>query len=793
MKPTLLVIGLGISSLLALSCAETPVPQPPTQRLVDVFEPGFLADTAKLGAPPAPTEWRFAGSGTATDTLGWQGFEGVEGLRVEDGKLVGRTTAEIPILHVSRGQGADDPDPLHEIQIRMRVSGGDSASMSFFELMPPVPAIRDFWMSHGPTIADGEMRTYSYKPWTTITSASAREIFMRPSDAAGVEFEIEWVRLVFRREHLAQHPSGIGWYGLDGDYRETVVARAPETIRWSLILPERSHLDLGLGNLAGESLTFRVSLDSGSGEEEILTRSLDPQSPWQDVDVDLLSAAGREVTLTFALEGEPGTLGLWGAPAVRNRASLAAGEVQGVVFILADTLRPDRMSLYGHDRPTTPRIAQLAQAGTVFRDMHAHAPWTRVSVPSIVTSLYPSVHGVHGFHDRLPNTADTLAELYRQAGWATMAFSSIPHTGRSANMHQGYEVLHEPPYRGGSKTAQGFIDRLLPWLGRHQDDRFFVFLHVFDPHWPYEPGAPHDAMWVDPARSDAVKQQAFAISQHASDPLKAYMGLARRREIERAGIEADAYIEHNMGWYDGSIRSMDDQLGRIQDRLNELGLADDTLVVFTSDHGEEFLDHDWMGHGHSLYTELTHVPFFLSKPGLVPAGKVIEKPVQHVDLMPTILELSGLPIPDAAQGQSLVSLMTPDAADPAQPEAPGSTGHTPWRERPIFVERPASDHPTSPAPRAYSSFGVIFDGWKLIQHGEGRGETPEYELYDDVNDPLDRHDLAAERPETVARLAELLDAWRQDAAARQLESDTTVAAELTQEELERLRSLGYIE
>ncbi len=745
---------------------------------MDVFESSLLTATPDPREPPAPTEWRFENAATTTNTLGWEVVEGVEGLQVQDGSLVGKTTTEIPILRVSREQGGDDPDPLHEIQIRMKATGGTSAGMSFFDRKPPLPALRGFWMSHGPIIADGEMRTYTYKTWTTVTSAFSREIFMRPSNTAGVKFEIEWIRLIFRREHLARHSSGLGWYGLDGDYRETVVARAPESIRWSLTLPERPHLDLGLGSLADTPLTFRVSIDTGSGEEQLLTHSLDPQSNWKDVDIDLRSSAGKEVTLMFTLDGEPGTVGLWAAPAVRNRVNRTSGEVQGVVFILADTLRPDRMSFYGHDRPTTPQIAQLAQAGTVFGDTHSHAPWTRVAVPSIVTSLYPRVHGIRGFHDRLPGAAHTLAEVYREAGWATMAFSSIPHTGRSANMHQGYEILHEPPYRGGSKTAQGFIDKLLPWLKRHQDERFFVFLHVFDPHWPYEPDAPYDAMWVDPAQSETVKQQAGLIARHASDPLKGRMGQGRREEIERAGIDAGPYIEHTMGWYDGSIRSMDEQLGRIQEHLKSLGLAERTLFVFTSDHGEEFLEHDWMGHGHSLYGELIHVPLFLSKAGLVPAGKVIDTPVQHVDLMPTVLELSGLPIPDSAQGQSLVPLMMQDDT---------------WRERPIIVERPASDHPTSPAPRTFSSVAVIFDGWKLIQHGDGRGEVPEYELYDHVDDPGDRHDLAAEQPETVARLAEVLDSWRRDADARQLGSDAVLPQELSQEELERLRALGYVE
>jgi len=168
---------------------------------------------------------------------------------------------------------------------------------------------------------------------------------------------------------------------------------------------------------------------------------------------------------------------------VRSRTEqVATGEPvrapRGVILIQADTLRRDHLDAYGYSRPTAPAIARLAKEGELFRNYTVQATWTKVSTPTLMTSLYPSAHTVADFTDRLPAGATTLAEVFREAGFATLSMSSILFTGQFTNLHQGFEEVHESgslPDQQSSKTARDYVDRLLPWLDAHRDVPFFVF------------------------------------------------------------------------------------------------------------------------------------------------------------------------------------------------------------------------------------------------------------------------------------------------------------------------------
>ncbi|MGH9175010.1 MAG: sulfatase, partial [Vicinamibacterales bacterium] len=395
---------------------------------------------------------------------------------------------------------------------------------------------------------------------------------------------------------------------------------------------------------------------------------------WEQRAVDLTRFSGQNVTLTLGIRArESGAIGLWGAPAVRRRGALpeptAGGAAaalgrppQGVIVVWADTLRQDHLDAYGYERKTAPALRQFATDGVLFRNSTAQATWTKVATPSMLTSLYPSTHGVADFNDRLPAAATTLAEVYRAAGYATVGFASNLFTGQFTNLHQGYEEQHEDgslPNQGSSKTAREYVDRLANWLEAHRDVPFFAFLHVYDPHDPFEPGRPYDTMWADPAKRDMHHQDLETVRKVISDPLLKLFGMPTRAELVKAGLDADAYVKHDVDWYDGSIRGLDTEMGRLFERLKGLGLDDRTLVVFTADHGEEFLDHGRTFHGQSVYGELTQVPLMMRWPGVLPAGRVVDDVVQTIDIMPTLLAISGLAAPAEVQGQSLVPLIRP--------------------------------------------------------------------------------------------------------------------------------------
>ena len=252
-----------------------------------------------------------------------------------------------------------------------------------------------------------------------------------------------------------------------------------------------------------------------------------------------------------------------------------------------------------------------------------------------------------------------------------------------------------------------------------------------------------------------------------------------RDELTAVDVDADAYIAYDEDWYDGAIRAMDVELGRLVETLGRLGLDDRTLIVFTSDHGEEFLDHGRMFHGQTVYGELTRVPLVIRWPGHIQGGGVVEEPTQLIDIMPTLVEVSGLAPVDEMQGQSLVPLL--GAGDPAS-----------WIARPVFSEKAITDDAFSPPPRDTESYAVTDGGWKLI-HNRVRPEgAPEFELFDARHDPLDLTNVADAQPDVVQRLAREIERWQRIAETERLPDDAESTEGLTQEQLERLRSLGYI-
>lgn len=769
-------------AVLLWSCADAS-PEPSSLRLVDRVAEATVTNRSAALNEAQPAAWTFSDP----DTAGWQAAAGVDGLRVEDGALVGRSTDAQPILHVAWRPTIDADEPVHAIEVRMAASrpGTLRAELMGAETFALAPA-RDLLTSFSrgfevPIIPGEKAQTYTLESSWGVTAGAIRQLVLLPTDTPGSDFRIESVRVIFRREHLAEIPSGVGWQGLGEIYRETLVARSPESWRFSLDLPGSPLLDLAVGTVEEVPVTFRVEVAVGGERSPVFERTVKHPQAWTPVRVDLSRWAGRAVDLHLTVDAERhGALGFWGATAVRQRVGARSrGTPRGVILVVADTLRRDHLSPYGYLRETSPVLARLATEGALFEDALAQATWTKVSMPSILTSLYPSSHGVHDFPDRLPAAAQTFPEIYREAGYATLALASIPFVGRVTNLHQGFETVHESgslPRKLESKTARELVDRLLPWLDAHRDVPFFVLLHISDPHDPFEPYAPYDTLWSDPAFDVEFARQNAAARKSIADPLLRRFGMPTREELLAAGVDPGPYVAHEVGWYDGSIRAMDDELGRLVNHLEALGLDDRVLLAFTSDHGEEFLEHGRHFHGQSVYAELADVPLILHGPG-VPEGTVVEETVQTLDLMPTLLELSGLRAPERTQGRSLVSLLSS-----------AGTGRVP----PAIVERLATSHAGAPPPLGAAATAVIADGWKLIHHTTPPPGVPGIQLFDRARDPGDLHDVAARHPETVERLLELLASWRKSAEASRLPRGEQGTEGLSQQELERLRSLGYI-
>jgi hypothetical protein len=274
-------------------------------RLVDLYKPapGAPANAAGVVLPP-PIEWRFAAAtqpmaaGTTPKPPAWTAGPGVMGLGLRDGRLTGRTTGDVALIDLERPP-SDDRDVVHEIQVRMRASAGTNLSVLMrptekvdlkveTDVLPIIPA-----PFTSPLVAGAEMKTYVLRTTASLPAAFSRHVVIRPTDAPGATFEIESVRVVTRREHLAGVSGGLGWHGMSEIYREALVARAPDALTFDVHVPPRPRLDLAVGTIEDAPVTFRVLATGVRGGKSgpLLERTVTTPHRWETATVDMTDFA----------------------------------------------------------------------------------------------------------------------------------------------------------------------------------------------------------------------------------------------------------------------------------------------------------------------------------------------------------------------------------------------------------------------------------------------------------------------------------------------------------------------
>jgi arylsulfatase A-like enzyme len=342
--------------------------------------------------------------------------------------------------------------------------------------------------------------------------------------------------------------------------------------------------------------------------------------------------------------------GLWGALAGCSGEAPVTRPPDVLVYI-ADTLRADELGCYGNPVVATPNLDELADEGTRFAHTLAPSSWTRASVGTILTGLPPAVHGAEGRYDLLEDGVVLMSELFQEAGYATANVTTNRNVGAFFGFDQGYSPggfveLYETA--GQEKVlvqelvadADEVTERAVRWIDSVASP-FCLVVHSIDPHAPYTPPEGWDRYGRD--LDSPVTGRMMSLYALDDD----------RRPVDEARTRA---------LYRGEVSFNDHAFGELVDHLEARGTWDDTITVFTSDHGEEFWERGERGHGRNVNEKALHVPLILRYPDVVDAGESVGGLTTSADILPTVLELAELPVPEWLEGRSLLDAPDPDRA-----------------------------------------------------------------------------------------------------------------------------------
>jgi arylsulfatase A-like enzyme len=421
-------------------------------------------------------------------------------------------------------------------------------------------------------------------------------------------------------------------------------------------------------------------------------------------------------------------------------AKLQKRDDTSVVFILIDTLRADRLSSYGYHRPTSPMIDSLASTGIRFAHVESQSSWTKCSMASLWTSLYPVRTGVTRFDNALPPEAQMPAERLHQAGFRTAGFWRNGWVANNFGFDQGFDVYYQPlpsktpekyeRHAPGTSALQGTdldaTDAAVEFLRSYGNQRFFLYLHYMDVHQ-------------------------YLFDQEAAD-----LGFGTKL--------TDAY--------DASIHWTDRNVGRLLQELEDRDLFKKTIVVVAADHGESFYEHGHEGHATTLYNEVTEVPLVIALPFRMDPV-VVQPMVRNVDIWPTIYDLLGMPPTEPSDGRSLVPLIEAAARGESDGEAPP----------PAYAYL---DTTWGRAKKDAAPLVSIRTGTETLLFPST--EPDRAELFDERDDPKEQRNLAKELPDRTKELTQQAEAYLKQPVAW----GKPYEVEIDEIRLGQLRALGYV-
>ncbi len=716
--------------------------------------------------------------------------------RVSSGQLRGPIHVDLP--QSDRGDWeeviikarADSASPVDNVWLAFNLRDGRGTASG--QQQPPFL----FQGQRSPIVRDGAVHTYRLRvgagaPGFRGPLRQLVIIFGTTGEPGSIELLSVSVMPVGAK--YADSAQGVRAVAVGNRTRRTLFTHAPGRIAYRVRVPEQARLDVGLGVLTSKvPVRFAITASRGGDAVDTLLSELygDPES-WASRSADLTKFAGQTITLALETQSEnSGSVALWGAPTVSARRISAK---PNVIFYVIDGGGADQMSLYGYNRRTTPNLERLAAEGAVFQQAYSNSSWTKPSTASFMTSLHASVLGLIEDRDPVPEQAVTMAQRFHRAGYPTAVLTSNTNAGSVSALERDVDYFRDQGFGPRSGSSVELHREFWEWRAASPGDPFWVHFQTTEVHNPLEPPAPFAGLFASPGAPGLLARWDSTVDQWQR---RNAVSIRTDKQFAEAGIDRKQYHDLVRSLYDEAMAHQDYQLGRFVERLKETGQWENTLLIIAADHsfalaGEDFVvplsdsvPPGWRIWGYAtgpiFRSSVSRVPLMFIWPGHIAGGVRFRQPVSMIDVLPTVLELAGLPALDVLQGQSLAPLLL---------------GRGEWRSRPVIFDEFEKDQRTG---ELQGRIEMVDGRWGASlwigpppQDTTERRPTPLL-LFDVWNDPLALAPLNNARPELVKKYTALLE--KQWEAHQLLGKRFTPGAkvELTPEQLATLRALGYI-
>ena len=672
------------------------------------------------------------------DSEGWEPSSDITKFEIKNGYLALSSTKNVSSITIKTDFSASN---VSAIKICMKKSLGISAQLLWAS--DKVGPISRNNMTKFTVIDDKKFHTYyvyveDLPNWKgMITKLRLMPGFVPSKKRSNIEIDsIALLNIPFiKRMQLEGFQSGLIKASIQGEFRNAICAPPPSEIEQRVRIPQKPLLDFGYGvlpsawNKEGDGVQFYIkAIDEKDKIYFLFSNYIDPKHSekdrrWFDGSIDLSQFTGQNLRLILGTRGtnskeQPSSqkpderydYAVWSNPEVYSNTK--GKDDISIILISLDALRKDHLGCYGYSRDSTSNIDRIAAGGILFQNAISQSCWTLPSHASLLTSKYPSFHGATNSYDKLSGENITLAELLREKGYTTIGFTEPGWLNPVFGLDQGFDTFNSRT--GEVKNRVASIQR---WLERNKHRKFFMFFHTYSIHnYFFE-------------KEEFV--QPYALERQKK--LEKGVNIIDLRLEKDKRVYQPLYKNYVKDIYDGAIKYTDKHLGKLFDVFEASLDSKDYLLILTSDHGEEFGDHDHFRHGMTLYDEMINVPLIIRMPDSQYKSKIINEQVQLIDIPPTIFDLINEPIPEFFQGTSFLPLIKGKAREE--------------RQQITFSELDNSN---------YHLISLRTNEYKYIYNiASPRKKIPREELYYLIKDRGETQNLKDSKPDMLESLSEV--------------------------------------